>query len=340
MDDLESPPESEEGVEGSPPGPADEAPRSLEDAIRDVLPGKKAGPEDDEDYTPPEIEEPPESSPGGVVGDEPPEGSEPLAGDLDEDAEFWSQMEDRGVPLGKIERFREVIAERNRLRESQAQLTTVQQQLDEIRVAAESAGMDQEALTELFSIPMLMSRDPKAAYEAIERIRSAAAIRSGQVIPDDLRAKVDDGYMDEESAREMSIARAELEAAQRRANEAEQARVQEQNKLHMSRIVGTVNEYQARLKETDPDYDHKHKFVSKELADLVRKEGRPATPEAAVAMAKRAYETVNRDLGFLKPARRPTGRQLASNGNRRTVAAKPASLFEAVANAVNFNAED
>ena len=54
-----------------------------------------------------------------------------------------------------------------------------------------------------------MKSKPEEAVIALQPYLQQLALATGQTLPDDIRSKVDDGYMDEETGRELAQVRAE-----------------------------------------------------------------------------------------------------------------------------------
>lgn len=335
--DLESSPESD-SQDVTEPSSSSDVEQTLEDAIRDVIdqPAEMDSVEGHEESEEQEPGEPTDSSPEEVV--EEPQGGEPAA-EVDEDARFIQQLKDNDIPLGKIERFQELLSERNDARRERDELGEVKNQLGQIQVAAEAAGLSNEQLTQLFSIPVILANDPAAAFEAISGLRDHIAASTGDSLPQDLQQKVDDGYMDEASAKELAKARASAERHERRAEQTQAQNQERRQQEAQNAVVTAVNTFEAGLSESDPDYSHKRKYVRMELETLVRKRGAPETPEQAVEWAKEAHESVTKDMGFLKPKPKPK-RTLSGRGTNRTAASEPQTMFEAVSAAVASVSED
>jgi hypothetical protein len=194
-------------------------------------------------------------------------------------------------------------------------------------------------MTTLFSLPVMMANDPKAAVEALQQLQQFAGTAAGTSVPDDLQKKVDDGYMDEDSAKELAASRAENERITRQGEQAQELDTQRQARESQGSIVDAVNTFQSTLKESDPDYDHKHNFVKRELSGMVRERGAPKNPEEAVAWAKEAHESVTKELGFMKP--KPTEkRTLSGRRTNRPTTAAPTTMAEAIAAAVGNVTEE
>ena len=95
---------------------------------------------------------------------------------------------------------------------------------------------------------------------------------------------MDDGYIDEASARELSQT-AELARQQLVERDAQQRQEMTQNQL-VDRITEDVTDWEAEVRDRDPDYD----IISDEIDDRVRamvaERGRPSNSEEAIQYAQ------------------------------------------------------
>ncbi len=269
-----------------------------------------------------EVEEPEEAesqSEEEVEGDD--GDAEPLAASDDVDTDNASDK--APVPY---KRFQEVIAEKNEFKHGADQFNKITNYLSQNNINAD------EAQTGL-QIMALMKKDPAKALEALTPFVNTLRQITGEVLPDDIRNKVDDGFMDEDAGRELSRARAEADN-QKRINDsmvAQQTNVQTaQHKEHLAR---TVTAWEDQARQNDPDYDLKQDEIDDRVRVLVSERGSPNTDEDAISMANEAYEAVNQRfkarMGTKRAIRTASGGKLGG-----TPVAEPKSLLEAVQNAV------
>lgn len=247
--------------------------------------------------------------------------AEPLAASNDVDNEEASDK--APVPY---KRFQEVIAEKNEFKHGADQFDKITNYLSHNNINAD------EAETGL-QIMALMKNDPAKALEALTPFVNTLRELTGEVLPDDIRNKVDDGFMDEDAGRELSRARAEADN-QKRINDrvlTQQNNAQsEQHKNHLSR---TVTAWEDQARQSDPDYDLKQDEIDDRVRVLVSERGSPTTEEDAISMANEAYEAVNQRfkarMGTKRAIRTASGGKLGG-----TPVAEPKTLLEAVQNAV------
>ena len=112
------------------------------------------------------------------------------------------------VPLNKIERFREVLTENRQLKSAAEHYRKVDATFVDIGRDAAKMGLSQEDVAQLFAWPRLLASDPKAAVEQLQEFTATWQEKVGQSLPADLKQKVDDGVLDEATAKEVAQLRA------------------------------------------------------------------------------------------------------------------------------------
>lgn len=339
VEDLESSPESAEGVDEQ--SPSSDVAQTMEDAIRSAIqvsPEQDAGGDEDGD----EDEDLPPAAEGSSPDDgeqvaEPDEAVEPA--NLDDVDAFVQMMKDNDVPLGKIERFKEVLEERKRLTARVDELQSVENRLSQLEVEGRKAGMSQEQIANLMTIPLTLASDPVKAFQQISDFRDELAMRVGEKLPADIQQRVEEGYIDEETARRLAKAEADAQANQRKYEESQQEYETRQRVEAQNAVVETINTYQRHLETSDPDYSQKHPLIKDRLVALAGQHGTPETPEQARALIEQAYKDVNEYVAQFQTKPKPS-RTLSSRGETRPAQAAPKSMFEAIEAAVGAATED
>jgi hypothetical protein len=152
----------------------------------------------------------------------------------------------------------------------------------------------------------------------------------GDFLPQDLQAKVNEGEITHETAAEMS----RLRHANVRLNG--QAQIADKNlqTARQQQVANAVRDavvvWEDGVKQRDPDYARKAAAVLRISQALMSEHGAPQTPEAAVALAQRAYEEAGGWVGqFTRPAppTRPVPDSTRVNGSGARP--QPNSLMEA-----------
>ena len=174
------------------------------------------------------------------------EGSQPEETETEEDNEFIASTEDSSdedesfedVPFNKHPRFKKLIEERNSYKQGANQYNQIQSFLDQNSVSAD------EAATGL-QIMALMKNNPAEALKALQPYVENLSVVTGSKIPQDIQSKVDDGYLDEDAARELSVSRMEAQRQKQMREQLEQqnaASTEQQNKSYLAQTVTTWEE--------------------------------------------------------------------------------------------------
>lgn len=230
------------------------------------------------------------------------------------------------VPLHLQPRFKEVIAEKNEYKRGHEQYEKIQSSLREMRLSAEETAQG-------LSIMGLMKSNPQAALEALQPIINNLQQVTGQIIPNDIQQKIEDGYMDEDVGKELARTRADVQiqknANQQMLNEQEQMKTRSE----INSLAQSVTNWEKNVRKTDPDFDFKQDEIDDRVSALVRERGRPNNSDDAVALAQEAYDTVNKRyrsrMGVKSPIRSLSGGKLGGSP-----IPEPKSLMEAVQNAL------
>jgi hypothetical protein len=315
--------------EDSPPSDVSDEPErgTLEDAIRDALQTQVVDDEDEPEVA--EVAEAESSSEAEAVEEE-------TTGQLNSDEQLLKVLEDlksSDVPLGKIDRFRSVIEEKNGYKQQAESLMQVEEHFRTLQNSARASGMSEEQIAQYFELPMLMQSNPQAAYELIQGFQSDMAARYGMTMPEDLQQKVDEGYIDAESAQRLARAEASERMAQQ-AMQAKQAEAEETARMATAQAVSSaVTSYEQQLANSDPDYQSKQKWLYEKLQTKKLVSGLPASPEQAIEWVNEAYGEINETFKAMAPPPKPK-RHIGSRGVNQPSSAPPASMYEAVLRAV------
>lgn len=235
------------------------------------------------------------------------------------------------VPLNKIERFREVLNENRSLKGANERYRALDDTLNAISSDARKMGLSNEDVAALYAWPRLLASDPKKAVEQLSGFAAQWQERVGGTLPADIKQKVDDGSLDEATAKELAQLRAGTALDKTRQAAESQDRERNAALQRHQEIATSVNAYQDELKRTDPDYTpEKHEMVVDALTALVTKHGVPTTVADARAMAKTAYDTVTKRLSAFKPQPRAVASPAVGRRLNKPAESQPKTMREAV----------
>ena len=225
-------------------------------------------------------------------------------------------------PLNKHPRFKQLIEQRNQYRETAEEFNRITDFMRDNSLSPEDAA-------EGFRVMALMKANPAEAYKELQSKMQQLADASGINIPKDLRQRVEDGYIDEDSAKELSRARAELNREKQLRESEYNQRLQMQTNQTIDRITEDVTDWEAEIKEKDPDYDLKSEEIDDRVRAMVAERGRPSNSEQAIQFAQEAYEAVSERHKRRSP--QPRAMKAAKSGKLSgSPEAKPQSLREAI----------
>lgn len=201
------------------------------------------------------------------------------------------------APFHKHPRFQQLLRQRNSFRQDAQRYNNVQTFLDD-------AGLSAEEAADGLSIMGLAKTDPAQAWQKIKPWVQQILVAAGEVLPDDLNGRVQNGEMSREAAIELSRAR----AAQANSAAAQSFRAQQAEKRQQAQTVSTLQttalEWENARREKDPNFDAKYEDVMKEVSWLIQKEGRPTDAAGVKAQLQKAYKAVNDRVRPAAPAPR------------------------------------
>jgi hypothetical protein len=177
--------------------------------------------------------------------------------------------------------------------------------------------------------------DFKAFLEGVGPYVQLATQALGVTLPPDLQNEVQQQRLTFDAAAQMSRDRYARALAEQRATRATQVLNTHETSAqqqHLSRTIeNTVSQWEAGIRQTDPDYGRKEETVRQLLWSVVQEQGAPRSPEHAVEIAKEAYARANRTLSAFAPQRQPTRAVPSSVNNRAASGARsePRSMMEA-----------
>lgn len=184
----------------------------------------------------------------------------------------------------------------------------------------QASGITPQEFAELQDVGALMKRDPRQAREALLKHLDRLDTALGLKLPDDIKNDVDQGYLSEERATELSQKRAEADALRRQVEEREAA-------VAAHSMGAAVEAWEQEIRRQDADYGRKQTNIMREVTtqlELRKAQGRPVRTSAeAVALAQEAYATVNE---MLKPFRAPA--PVVPRGPSSAASSAPAAMPE------------
>lgn len=298
-----------------------------------------------------------------AVGQDPESDTEGSDGDQGKRSDKSSKSENDGQkteddanePLGEItdeelksykpktrKRIEGLLDDRQRLTERLEAVSPAAEQMENLQNFMQERGLTPQNVSELMVVGGLaMSDDPKDLRAALTRAKqfvSQIETALGDVMPEDLQKKVDEGLMDVDSAKEVAQARAAQNLANYKTQKVEQRATQTQSQSQQEAqaaqaqvVHTTISDWQRQKFSTDPDYPRKAELLQKEITLRVQAEGgRVLDKNKALKIAEEAYAEVNRLFKSLSPTTTPPAkRMMQSKAAPGNLASRPNSPLEA-----------
>ena len=232
------------------------------------------------------------------------------------------------VPFNKHPRFQQVLG---KLKAAE----TDAQRYRNVETFIGEQGLSGDEAAELLQIGGLIKTNPVEAWKRVLPTIQQLAIAAGEVLPEDLRQRVQAGEVSREVAMDLSRQRAANQSMTAR-QQWERENSQQRQVVELQQQIGsTVNSWESERRARDPNFEAKLPAIEREVAWIQSKEGKPRSVEGAREQLQRAYTAVSASFAAPTPAapkpatKRPvTGGQV--NGNVRPEPTSTLDIIEQV----------
>jgi hypothetical protein len=201
------------------------------------------------------------------------------------------------VPFNTHPRFKELIKEKNSYKAKVAEYEPDAKQYRQIQEFMQANFLSAEEVAEgLALMAEMKSGDSAKAYDALQKKLENLAVAAGKKLPQDIEQRIEQGYVDRETAEQLyqkqALAQRQAEVAQARLNQT--AAMEAQQKVQ--NIASSVAAWESTIRASDPDFDIKAELVRDRVQAKLAAQGMPRSSEEALALSKGAYEEVNQML--------------------------------------------
>lgn len=231
---------------------------------------------------------------------------------------------EENIPFHNHPRWKEMMREK-------AQLAEKAKHYEEISQYMRANGLSNTELAQGFEVMALMKNDPFKAKEVLNEHMSKLAEFTGDILPVDIQEKLDNGFIDQEAAKELASYRARTQMSAKATEEYNAKMAAEAETVRKQHMYQAVVDWESKVSMRDSEYRNKQALVTDRVKSIMQQAGTPNSPEDAVKYVEQAYNEVNQRLGALAgrntPTRMPTSYNSSSSGNS---APQPRSLQEAV----------
>ena len=230
-------------------------------------------------------------------------------------------------------RIEQLLAQRNEARQTSERFKGDAEAFAQFRSYQQAHQLENDDVNLLLATGAALRRgDFKAFLDGVMPYVDVAQQALGISLPADLHQQVENGQIPVETAREISINRIQNARLQTESNSYRDGMELQNQQVLANRIYDSVAAWETQTKARDPDWALKKDIVERFSQSIVMSEGRPTSPQQAVAMAQKAYEEANRVVERMRPQPVPT-RQQPSGVHQTTgngaAAPEPRNLMEA-----------
>lgn len=221
------------------------------------------------------------------------------------------------VPFHNHPRWKEMISERDALKPKA-------DQFEKITNFMQANGLSNEEVVEGFQIMALMKTNPSEAHKKISEYKAKLDPFVGEKLPDDVAKRVEEGFIDEDTAKELAKLKAEKGLMQQQ----QAAAIQRQTVEGRNAIRNVVVNWEQQMKAKDPDWSAKQDLVTDQVKLMLQAE-QPSNPEEALALVERAHSITAERLRRFAPKRQPVSTSTSATSSASAVPV-PRSLSEAI----------
>ena len=258
-----------------------------------------------------------------------PEGEKPKDGEGEDSAEA---TDDELKPRTKRRIERLLREKKEAVEAAVAQLKPQAEAFVKVQQFCHDAGLTKDEVNNGFEIMRLMKHDPLKALEALKPYYDSLLQVTGSILPEDLQQKVNQGLIDEETAREAARLRAVANIREQQLTRVEQSSTAKQQTDLVESVAGAVSQWERNWEQSDPDYKTLQPYVMGDIELALRRGQLPKDPQTAVQMVEEIKKRVVAKLGKFrgaKPAITPL-----QGGQQIVTSAKPKTMVEALSQAL------
>jgi hypothetical protein len=233
-------------------------------------------------------------------------------------------------------RFERLLAQRNEARQTIDALQPELQQHRQLQGFLQEHKLAPDDVNMLLGVGSALRRgDYQGFLQGVTPYVMAAQEALGIRVSSDLQKQVDEGLIDDASAKELTRTRHRAAQAEARLQDANRVVETTQQSQRVGEIRSAVDTWEASIQARDPDYAQMSGAVRRYAQGLLQERGIPRNPQEAVALTQTAYDEVKATFARVQPAPRPTRSSPSSiHVATGTPNATPRSLKEAVVMAI------
>lgn len=179
-----------------------------------------------------------------------------------------------------------------------------------------------------FEVLALMRTNPAEALNRLRNLSYELSLSLGETLPQDIKAKVDAGTIDEATGKELAIARAKANGFKQTAETLTAETREQQVAAFKSQVSQEVSAWEKQIAARDPDFADKQPLVVAEFKALLQSGEQIRVPADGARLMKLAYKNVSENLKKFRPQRSETKAPPANSGTAAKT--RPASIDDAI----------
>ena len=156
-----------------------------------------------------------------------------------------------------------------------------------------------------FRIMATLRNNPEEGYKLLQGHLERIGNVTGRNLPKDIQEKVDDGFLDEDAAKELSQARANLYREKQLRKQTQQRFTNASASANETQMADAVKLWGEKTLANDPDFSLKQDEFNDRISAIVSERGVPKSPDEVVQIADDAYATINERFKARQPSKQP-----------------------------------
>ena len=245
---------------------------------------------------------------------------------------------------GAQRRIRELVEKH---KTAEAEVAPLRQELDTVKPKAER--LDQltgfmreheitsDHLNNALGLTAMINRaEYGKAIPVLENLLHQVKAAAGEILPPELKSRVDLGYITEADAKTMHQAQLANRRSEQQVQKANETVVNERTQREVQTIISTATStadaWTAEQVKSDPDWNQKRDLVTEGMELELHKlgpEGYPRTAKATRDLLDKVKSSVDAKIGRFRPAPKPVSHITGEPASPRTAAA-PKSMMDAI----------
>lgn len=231
----------------------------------------------------------------------------PAEGEEDEGQAQADQDDDdySNVPFSKHPDFRKLVRKKNEYRDKAQAFEQDAVRYQNVQNFMDQNGLTAEEAADGLTTFALAKTNPVEAWKQAKPWVQKLLVAAGEVLPDDLKARVQAGELSNDAALEVSRTRAMSNSMQATQSFQEQRRQKQEQTSAASAITQAATDWEEDRRKKDPNFEAKMPLLMREVAFLQRRDGVPKTPEGVREQLKAAYKGIVLPAAPAAPTPRP-----------------------------------